>query len=131
MSDKLFKVGEYVDRFNVLTGQNLPCGAVYQSIGLAKHIEKRHPSEMGNLLKIPLVVSAPDYIGHNPKEPDSVELVKVLDGNVMVCIKLDVSDNLLYVASVFSISEGKLKNRLNSGRLISVSNVDNLQSHGI
>lgn len=120
--NKLFCVGEYVAEFNLVTGQNLPCGPIYQSCGLQVHIQKRHPSEVSNLAYVPEIISSPDYIGKHPKEPDSIELVKILSGNIMVCIKLDRDENYLFVASVFEISEGKLKNRINSGRLKKLTN---------
>lgn len=110
-------VGYYRADFNVITGQKLPCGPIYQSAGLAVHIIKRHPNELGNLSSVSAIIAAPDYIGKNPKEPDSIELVKVLSANVMVCVKLDTKEGYLYVASVYEISQGKLQNRLNSGRL--------------
>ena len=131
MKENLFIVGKYIELFNTLSGQRLPCAEIYQSKGLKKHIEKRHPNEMDILSKIPLIIAAPDFVGHNPKEPDSVELVKVLGDNLMVCIKLDVSNGVLFVASAFSISSAKLNNRLNSGRLVSVKNVDKAELNNI
>lgn len=117
MGEKLFRVGNYIDKFNALTGQSLPCGEIMQSAGLASHVQKHHPDETGNIALVPSIISNPDYVGHNPKEPGSIELVKVLDANVMVCVKLDSSHGYHYVASVYEISSGKLTNRLNSGRL--------------
>ncbi len=115
---KLFKVGDYIQRFNTLTGQNLPCGPIYQSVGLASHVKSHHP-QMGTaiLQQIPTIIQSPDYIGKNPREPNSIELVKKLSDNIMVCIKLDTQNGYLYVASVYNISQGKVNNRLNSGRL--------------
>lgn len=114
--DELIEVGQYIESFNEATGQSLPCGTIYQSSGLRKHILKRHPNEIGNLRYIPLIIKSPDYIGRNPKESNSIELVKHVGDNIQVCIKLDVNNMHLYVASIYIISEGKLKNRLNSGR---------------
>lgn len=113
----LSAVGEYRESFNTATGQNLPCGTIYQSDGLETHVRKRHPDGIKNLEYVEEIIASPDFIGKNPKEPNSVELVKILDNNVMVCIKLDTSKGYFFVASVYSISEGKLKNRLHSGRL--------------
>ena len=112
----LKSVGQYVERFNVLTNQALPVGDIFQSDGLAAHVQKRHPSEISNLALIPTVISNPDYVGTNPREPDSVELVKILANNVMVCIKLDHNNGYLYVASVYNITCSKLQQRLQSGR---------------
>lgn len=63
------------------------------------------------------MILEPDYVGVHPKEANSVELVKCIGPNVMVCVKLDVSGGYFYVASVFEISARKLENRINSGRL--------------
>lgn len=110
-------VGQYTQEFNNLTGQCLPCGDIYQSSGLHKHIKKHHPNEMWVLQEIPNVILNPDYVGVHPKEADSVELVKTIGDNVMVCIKLDKKNGYLFVASAFTINNSKLTNRLKSGRL--------------
>lgn len=117
MGDKLFVVGQYIEKFNKLTGQQIPCGDIYQSVGLVTHVRNHHPGKEGLVALVGDVIRSPDYIGKHPKEPNSIELVKKISGNAMVCIKLDTKRNYLFVASVFEISEGKLKNRLNSGRL--------------
>ena len=116
-STSVFVVGQYTEKFNIATGQKLPCGDIFQSAGLYKHIIKRHPNELGNIEHIPSIIASPDYIGKNPKEKNSVELVKKINNNVQVCIKLDTDRDYLYVSSVYEISESKVKNRLESGRL--------------
>lgn len=118
MDKKLFRVGDYIEKFNRDTGQQLPCGPIYQSPGLAVHIKKHQPKNGPSLLQhISLIISAPDYIGKHPKEPGSIELVKSIGAHIMVCVKLDVQNGYLYVASVYEISQSKLEHRLNSGRL--------------
>ena len=66
------------------------------------------------------IVTNPDYIGVNPNEPDSVELVKIYDHIILVSVTLsiDTEQQYLYVSSLYDISNGKLRNRINSGRLI-------------
>lgn len=113
----MFCVGQYTEAFNALTGQSLPCCDIMQSDGLVTHVQKHHPNECENISLIPSIIAAPDYIGQNPKEPNSIELVKVINANVMVCVKLDGKHSYHYVASVYQISNGKLKNRIQSGRL--------------
>lgn len=120
-SETLFVVGAYLEKFNTATGQSLPCGDIYQSTGLLAHLQKRHPEEVGLIEHIPDVIHSPDYIGHNPNEPNSVELIKIMDKNVMVCVKLDTKKNYLYVASVFSVSDAKVTHRLRSGRIVRYS----------
>lgn len=120
----VFPVGKYSEHFNIITGQHLPCGDIYQSQGLAKHIKRHHPGMEHLLNNVPLIIAEPDFVGKHPKEPDSVELVKMLDDATMVCVKLDHKSGTLYVASVFTISYSKLQNRLSSGRLRPYKNVD-------
>ena len=110
-------VGQYRELFNCLTQQNIPCGNIYQTEGLAVHVKKHHPDEVYLLEHIPQIIASPDYVGHNPKEKNSIELVKLTGKNEMVCVKMDIKEGYLYVASVFSISQGKLTNRIKSGRL--------------
>ena len=117
MGDNLFEVGRYIERFNEITGQEIPCGPIYQSNGLVIHVRNHHPDGVSLVEYVGDVIKCPDYVGKHPKEKDSVELVKCIEANVMVCIKLDVKNEYLFVASVFEISDGKLRNRLNSGRL--------------
>lgn len=117
MTKGMKAVGVYVQAFNDLTGQSIPCGIIYQSNGLRTHVERRHPQSIGLMNHIETVIKAPDYVGAHPQEENSVELVKRIDENIMVCIKLDNREGYLYVASVFLISESKFNNRLTSGRL--------------
>ena len=86
--EKMFIVGQYIELFNALTGQQLPCGPIFQSCGLRIHIEKRHPDAVNNIKLIPDIIESPDYIGHSAKEKNSIEFVKVFKPNVMVCINL-------------------------------------------
>jgi hypothetical protein len=117
LKDKLFAVGEYIADYNETLEINLPCGSVYQSIGLESHISKSHPHCIKYMDNISEIIAHPDYIGKNPSEPYSVELIKQYDANILLAIKLDVKKGYLYVASLYDISESKIKNRLNSGRI--------------
>lgn len=110
-------VGRYKEEFNKQLNINLPIDDIYQSDGLIIHIKKRHPGLEKYMSDIPDIIKNPDYIGVNPKETDSIELIKILDDNILVAIKLDKNDNHLFVASLYNISNSKLQNRLNSGRI--------------
>ncbi|MCB5923323.1 hypothetical protein LK514_08895 [Faecalicatena fissicatena] len=91
---------------------------IYQSFGLEKHIEKRHPECLPYLRFISSIISSPDYIGVNPNESgDSFELVKIFSENVQIGIKLDMKENYLYVATLHTITNGKLKHGIDNGRL--------------
>ena len=97
---------------------------VYQSTGLIKHIEKRHPDCLSYLDCITDIINHPDYIGTNPNETvPSLEFVKKLDDNILVGIKLDIKDNYLYIATLHTITTSKLEHRVASGRLKAVDNL--------
>ncbi len=114
---KLFKVGTYSVEFNDILHINLPCTDIFQSAGLITHIYKRHPHCVAYAAKISEIIRNPDYIGINPNEPNSIELVKIFDKNILLAIKLDIDENYLYVASLFDINQKKIERRLNTGRI--------------
>ena len=116
-NSSLFCVGKYQEEFNNIVNIDLPVGEIYQSQGLITHINKRHPLLSNYISNIPDIISSPDYIGTNPKEPDSIELVKIYSDNILVAVKLDKKENYLYVASLYDISNAKLSKRIESGRL--------------
>ena len=125
-NDNLYPVGNYKQDFNNILKINLPCETIYQSVvGLQIHIKKRHPHCIKYLDNIPDILASPDYIGHNPKESNSIELIKCYADNIKVAIKLDTKNNHLYVASLYDIKDSKLQRHLDSGRLkIFNSNID-------
>lgn len=114
---KLKYVGEYTKKFNEVLGVNLKPMKIYQSSGLSKHVLKRHPSFVNYIGNIPDIIRDPDYIGINPSEDNSLELIKKYDKYVLLAIKLDSSGKYLYVASIYGIESSKIKRRLHSGRL--------------
>ena len=101
-------VGKYKEEFNKQLNINLPINDIYQSDGLIIHIKKRHPGLEKYMSDIPDIIKNPDYIGVNPKETDSIELIKILDDNILVAVKLDKNANHLFVASLYNISNSKL-----------------------
>jgi len=111
-------VGTYSERFNTLATAALPCGPIYKSSGFAAHIKKRHPGYETYIARIPEIITSPDYIGHNPNESDSIELIKVFSENIQIAIKLDRKKGYLYVASLYDVKQSKIDRRLASGRLI-------------
>ena len=128
MANQLQKVGEYSGQYNDVLKLELPTVSIYVSDGLKKHMLKRGHSNCEKYIEnIPDIISTPDYIGKNPKEPNSIELVKVYtDDNVQIGIKLDISENYLYVATMFEVKQAKIERRLNSGRLVKA--IDKLSS---
>ena len=113
-------VGELnIEAVKKLIGIEFPDGKVYMYPGAIKHIKKRHNGlieQYGHL--IPVIIANPDYVGQNPKEPNSVELVKVITEHFLVAIKLDPS-GYLFLSSFYDLDNGpyKVQARLRSGRL--------------
>lgn len=118
MRKKIFKIASFNPDINDYLPHKLVYDSIYQSIGLRKHIEKRHPECLPYLHFLSAIIENPDYIGINPNESDpSFELVKIMSENVQVGIKLDIADDYLYVATLHTITNGKLQHGLQNGRL--------------
>lgn len=117
MTDSLAKVGIFKQEYNNNLNTNLPCLDIMQSSGLIKHIQKRHPNQIQYLSNIQDILNNPDYIGMNPKQPDSIELIKVYADNILIAIKLDNSNGYYYIASLYDVTQSKINSGLNSGRI--------------
>lgn len=116
-NDKNFKIGTFKPEYNNNLNTNLPCLDIMQSTGLYKHIAKSHPNCVQYLGNVSDILDHPDYIGTNPKEPNSIELVKIYADNILIAVKLDSDNGYYYLASLYNVSNGKINNRLKSGRL--------------
>lgn len=113
----LTQVGKFQNDYNAKLNINLPLLDIYQDAGLYHHIKSRHPNCIQYLNKITDILLAPDYIGKNPKESNSIELIKNFGDNLQIAIKLDVNNNYYYIATLHEISNVKINKRLNNGRL--------------
>lgn len=118
MDERIVPVGRFLPEFNSYLPHQIEQEIIYRSIGLEKHILKRHPDCLQYIEYIPQILSSPDYIGVNPNETAvSFELVKVLSENIQIGIKLDLTEDYLYVATLHTITTSKLQHRLQNGRL--------------
>ncbi len=81
MDSNLYKVGEYKGEYNDVLNIKLPSVSIYVSKGLKKHVRYRHGDCLSYINKIPDIINHPDYIGKNPNEPNSIELVKIYNDN--------------------------------------------------
>lgn len=118
MDNNVFPIARYNKTLNKYLPFSLDYELVFQSVGLEKHIRKRHPECVGYLQYLPHIIERPDYVGVNPHESGtSFELVKRIGQNMQVGIKLDVKNDYLYVATLHSITDGKLKHGAENGRL--------------
>lgn len=117
---RLKTVGLYDERFNAKTNQSLPCGPVNQDLNFKWHVYENHPENAPELLRFyKPVLAKPDFVGHHPAIPNSVELVRRLGKNYLVGIKLyeSADEKYLYLSTIHTISDEKLKKRLREGRL--------------
>lgn len=112
-------VGKLHEKITNELNINLPNDDINMYPGFKKHVKKRHPDCMKYISYIPDIINNPDYIGVHPNEPDSVELVKVFDKNILLSINLSTKtdEKYLFISSIYDISQAKLNNRLNSKRL--------------
>ncbi|AQX56681.1 hypothetical protein BC359_20940 (plasmid) [Priestia flexa] len=92
---------------------------VHMPPGVLKHLKNRgHWDDfMAYHQDLPDMIANPDYAGQNPKEPNSVELYKVLGEHILVAIKLNSSG--LFLGSFYTLNNGenKIQGRLRTGRI--------------
>ena len=81
-----------------------------------KHM-KKHKREFLDFEKsfneIHLVINEPNYVGLHP-DGQSIQFIKVTNENVLLAVKLD---KYLDVRTMYVITDNKLQNYLNSGRI--------------
>lgn len=87
--------------------------------GVIKHIKRKHPGIYEQYsVNMKDIIENPDYVGRNPTEPNSVELIKLIDKHILIAVKLDPS-GYLFLSSMYDMHNGpvKIEKRLNSKRL--------------
>ena len=69
------------------------------------------------------IIETPDYVGINPREKGvSLECIKLFEDNILLAIKLDMKNNYFYTASMYDITDAKLKSMIRSGRIKKYNN---------
>ncbi|MCT4595642.1 MAG: hypothetical protein N4A57_15445 [Anaeromicrobium sp.] len=116
---KIVTIGKLQNKITKILDIDLPNGDISMYPGFKKHVKKRHPDCVKYIANVQDIINNPDYIGVHPKEEHSVELVKIYDKNILLSINLSTKTDTeyLYVSSLYDISQAKLNNRINSGRL--------------
>ena len=115
MGDRLIKISNFNTKLNSSIGTSFKAFAVYRSKGLLTHLIKRkHFSAAKYIDSLSEIITEPDYAGYTE---GTLELVKSFKDNIFISIKLDKKNTKYYVATMFSISMGKLQSYLTSGRL--------------
>jgi hypothetical protein len=66
------------------------------------------------------IIEEPDYIGlyKLTENGTHIELIKKVDLNILIGIDIDNERDYIYVSTMYPISEGKINNKLYSGKLI-------------
>lgn len=107
---------------SIVNHYSLNCSSyeVYMPPGVLKHLKKRgHWQDfMQYYQDIPDIIANPDYAGQNPKEPNTVELYKVMTDHVLLAIKMDPNTGL-FLGSFYTLDNGpdKIQKRLRNGRI--------------
>ncbi|MBK0348750.1 hypothetical protein JDW15_08985 [Aerococcaceae bacterium zg-ZJ1578] len=115
------KIGELRDSFVELLKLDTDIRKIIiKESSFKQHLIKRnHHNVLKYYDQLVDIISVPDYVGVNPRETGmSFELVKRLEDNVLVAIKLDVKNDYFYVATMHEISELKIEQRTKNGRLV-------------
>jgi hypothetical protein len=95
---------------------------VYMPPGVLKHLKKPKQNHWNDFMTyhqdIPAMIAAPDYVGQNPKEPNTVELYKVVSDHVLLPIKFN-TDTGLFLSSFYILDNGadKIQKRLRVSRI--------------
>lgn len=120
-STKALSIGHIdVVKVKKLTGIDLGVSEVFIYPGAIKHIKREHPGIWDNYKHtLPTILTSPDYIGKNPKVPDSIELYKQVGDTLLLAIKLDPT-GYLFVSSFYDLNNANVKiaKRLKSGRIV-------------
>lgn len=93
---------------------------VFMPPGVLKHLQKRgHWNDFLTYYSdIPDMISNPDYAGQNPKEPETIEIYKIMSDHILIAIKMNPS-NGLFLGSFYTLDNGvnKIQGRLRNGRI--------------
>ena len=87
--------------------------------GGIKHIKKKRPDCFNKYLsEIPSIISKPDYIDSNPKYPNSIEYIKKIEENVLIAVRLDSKKSILCIATMYPVTNSKIKRMVSKNRII-------------
>ncbi len=116
-------VGKYNPEFNKKLNLNITAEEIVRSKGLPTHLIKHgHHNCLKYIDYISDIIENPDYIGVNPNEKgESLELVKRYKNNILIGLKVDSTQNNLYVSTMYEVQQTKLERRIFSNRLVPFS----------
>lgn len=119
MSDITTKttVGFLTQKIILLLDLKLEPGDIKLLPGDVQHIkEKRLDCFNNHKDKIPKIIEDPDYVGTNPKYPNSVEYVKKFEYYILVAVILRRKKDLC-VITMFDVTDSKINTMLKYGRI--------------
>lgn len=92
---------------------------IFNRENLLKHMMKsNHENCVKYVDKIKDIISNPDYIGRNTNvSGKSVEIIKLYVDNVLLAIKYDSKLDYYYIASLYDVTDSKLKHMINNNRV--------------
>ena len=101
-------------------------GVIYASPGVLKHIIKRHGRQFdkrtrtGILEWMKKILDDPDYIGiyKNDEWQTAIEFIKKAYTNLLLGVEVDEEKQYIYVTTMYPITDRKIENRINSGKVI-------------
>lgn len=112
--DKLIKIGRLNPKIDKIVGKKISNIDIYRSKGLLTHLLKRnHYTAAKYLDYLPDILQSPDFAGY---VDGVIELVKIFKDNIFISIKLDLSKDLYYIATMFDVNKSKMENYVKSGR---------------
>lgn len=112
--DKLIKIGRLNPKIDKIVGKKISNIDIYRSKGLLTHLLKRnHYTAAKYLDYLPDILQSPDFAGY---VDGVIELVKIFKDNIFISIKLDLSKDLYYIATMFDVKKSKMENYVKSGR---------------
>jgi hypothetical protein len=81
-----------------------------------KHIREKHKKEFDKYMdRLPKIISKPTYVGVHPSQ-GGIEFIKRYDENVLVAVRASKKD-VLYVRSIYCITNSKIKKYLKEGTI--------------
>ena len=94
-----------------IESQNIYIGATNK-----QHIRNKHKEEFEKYIeKLSEIINTPTYVGVHPSQ-GGIEFIKRYDSNVLVAVRAS-KKNVLYVRSIYYITEGKIKKYLKGGTI--------------
>lgn len=114
---KTIQVGEYKKEYNEVLGIELKVLPIVYVKGLKEHLIKRkHYDVVKYIDNLEDILSEPDYVAVSMTSNEAIVLIKRLEKNVTVIVKLNTDGNNYYVATMYSIPNKKIDRKVYAGQ---------------